>query len=99
MDPECEYLMFLSIGSSDPPINARNPLYSLAAEKMPILCNVGANRAQTRTLIREYNSTFYVGMVHGVSNSQYKHIGTKSLKAPKTAKTRLGWVKYKLFLH
>ena len=49
--------------------------------------------------IREYDSTLYVEMVQGVLNSQYIGIGTKSRKAPKTAKTRIGRVKYKLFLH
>ena len=40
--------------------------------------------------IREYNSTFYVGMVQGVSNSQYIDMKTKSRKALKTTKTKLG---------
>ena len=31
-------------------------------------------------IIREYDSTLYLGMVQGVSNSQYIGIGTKLLK-------------------
>ena len=49
--------------------------------------------------IREYNSTLYVGMVQGVSNSQYIGIGMKSRKASKTAKTRLRRAKYEIFIH
>ena len=50
-------------------------------------------------VIREYDSTLYVGMVQGVSNSQYIGIGTKSRKASKTAKTRLHKAKYEIFIH
>ena len=46
------------------------------------------------TSIRESESTLYVGMVQGVSNSQYIGIGTKSRKAPKNAQTTLSRVKY-----
>ena len=49
--------------------------------------------------IREYDSTLYVGMVQGVSNSQYIGIGTSSRKASKTAKTRLRRAKYEIFIH
>ena len=49
--------------------------------------------------IREYDSTLYVGMVQGVSNSQYIGIGAKSRKASKTAKTRLRRAKYEIFIH
>ena len=49
--------------------------------------------------MREYDSTLYVGMVQGVSNSQYIGIGTKSRKASKTAKTRLCRAKYEIFIH
>ena len=49
--------------------------------------------------IREYDSTLYVGMVQGVSNSQYIDIGTNSRKASKTAKTRLRRAKYEIFIH
>ena len=49
--------------------------------------------------IREYDSTLYVGMVQGVSNSQYIGIGTKSRKAAKTAKTRFRRAKYEIFIH
>ena len=45
------------------------------------------------------DSTLYVGMVQGVSNSQYTGIGAKSRNAPKTAKTKLVRVKYQLFLN
>ena len=51
------------------------------------------------TFIREYDSTLYVGMVQGVSNSQYIGIGTKSRKASKTAKTRLRRAKYEISIH
>ena len=50
-------------------------------------------------IIRKYDSTLCVGMVQGVSNSQYIGIGTKSRKAPKSPKTKLGRVKYQLFLN
>ena len=49
--------------------------------------------------IGEYDSTLYVGMVQGVSNSQYTAIGTKSRKASKTAKMRLRRAKYEIFIH
>ena len=52
-----------------------------------------------KTIIREYDSTLYVGMVQGVSNSQYIGIGTKTRKASKTAKTRLRRAKYEIFIH
>ena len=55
--------------------------------------------AQEHASIREYDSTLYVGMVQGVSNSQYIGIGTKSRKASKTAKTRLRRAKYEIFIH
>ena len=50
-------------------------------------------------VIREYDSTLYVGMVQGVSNTQYIGIGTKSRKASKTAKARLRRAKYEIFIH
>ena len=53
----------------------------------------------SQLIIREYDSTLYVGMVQGVSNSQYIGIGTKSRKASKTAKTRLRRAKYEIFIH
>ena len=49
--------------------------------------------------VSEHDSTLYVGMIQGVSKSQYIGIGTKSRKAPKTAKTKLSRVKYQLFLN
>ena len=49
--------------------------------------------------IREYDSTLYVGMVQGVSNSQYIGMETKSRKASKTAQTKLRTAKYEISIH
>ena len=64
-----------------------------------MLCRENAVTITASQLIREYDSTLNVGMVQGVSNSQYIGIGTKSRKASKTIKTKLRRAKYEIFIH
>ena len=64
------------------------------AEHILCLCMYYCSSAKwesisSRYKISKYDSTLYVGMVQGVSNSQYIGIGIKLRKLSKTTKRRL----------